>query len=76
MTYAEFRKAHPATRCFQRYTPEQRAGMMSSHRLGHRQREAVGRYFYTHPMLADRAYDTAKRATTLAYAQYCAEETI
>lgn len=70
MTYKEFRKAHPARRIFMRYTPEQRADHASSHRLGRRQREAVGEFFYEHDMIPDRAFPTAKTATTRAYAVY------
>lgn len=70
MSYAEFRKAHPATRIFQRYTSEQRADHAASHRLGYRQREQVGFFFYVHPMTGNIAFDTAKQATTRAYAIY------
>lgn len=36
-------------RHFHRYSPEQRATHAASHRLGHRQRHAVGEHFYTPP---------------------------
>lgn len=68
MTYAEFRKAHPATRCMQHYDSETRAMHAASFRLGHRARTAVGEFFYTHPMLPGRGYSTAKQATMAAYA--------
>lgn len=70
MDYATFRKAHPATRCFERYSSETRATMASSFRLGRRQRQAVGEYFYIHPMVAGVAFMSAKAATTAAHAVY------
>lgn len=70
MDYAQFRKAHPATRCFQPYTSDERAGLAASHRVGHRRRHAVGEFFYVHEMVPDRAYGTAKAATTAAYEVY------
>lgn len=72
-TYANFRKANPATRCFQPYTYEQRADLQASHRLGYRQRESVGHFFYTHPMVPGIAFDTAKQATTRAFEIYQTE---
>lgn len=54
------------TRCFQRYTSEQRADMASSHRLGHRQREAVGEFFYINSMFPGRAFSTRKAALEAA----------
>lgn len=42
-------EAKRVTRCFQPYTSGQRADLASSHRQGHRQREAVGEFFYVHP---------------------------
>ena len=38
-----------ATRGFQRYTSDQRAGHRASHRLGYRQREQIGEAYWTHP---------------------------
>lgn len=70
MTYEEFRKRHPATRCFERYTSEQRANHAASFRLGRRQREAVGEHYYVHEMVPDIAFPTAKMATTRAYAVF------
>lgn len=49
-------------RHFQRYTPEQRASRAASHRLGHRQRTAVGEYFYTHPDVPGVAFPTRSAA--------------
>lgn len=72
MTYQEFRKAHPAVRCFQHYTSNQRADMASSHRLTPKRRQAIGEYFYTHPMLPGVAYPTAKAATKAAFAAWTA----
>lgn len=68
--YAAFRKAYPATRCFERYTHEQRATHAASHRLGRRQQEAVGEFYYTHEMLPGQAFPSAKGATTMAFAVY------
>lgn len=70
MDYASFRKAHPAVRNFQRYDSTTRAMHAASHRLGYRQRAAVGQFFYTHPLCGDSCFDTAKMATTLAYEAY------
>lgn len=67
ITYDEFRKLHPATRCFQRYTSEQRADHAASFRLGWRKRQAVGEFYYVHDMVPDIAFPTAKMATTRAY---------
>lgn len=72
MTYEEFRKAYPATRCFQRYTSEQRATIRSSHRAGHRQREAVGEFYYVHEMVPGVGFPTAKAATQRAHENYMA----
>jgi hypothetical protein len=66
--YEAFRRAHPAIRHFQPYTSDQRAMHASSRRLGPRKQKAVGEFFYTHPMLPDRAYATAKQATMAAFA--------
>jgi hypothetical protein len=49
-------------RCFQRYTHDQRADMMSSHRLGYLQREAKGQFFYVHPDVPGLAFDTRTQA--------------
>jgi hypothetical protein len=43
-------------RHWQRYTPEERANRAASHRLGHRQRTALGEFFYTHPDLPGVAF--------------------
>lgn len=67
MTYAEFRKAHPATRCFHRYDSETRANHAASSRVGHVKRQSSGEFFYTHPMTGDIAFPTAKQATERAY---------
>jgi hypothetical protein len=67
MTYEEFRKAHPAVRCFHHHTSEQRANLAAAHRLTQRQRRAVGEFFYIHEMLPGRGFPTAKLATTAAY---------
>lgn len=51
-------EAKRVVRHFQHYTSQQRADRASSHRLGPRQREAVGEFFYTHPDIPDRAFPT------------------
>ncbi len=76
MTYEEFRKKHPATRCFQRYDHDTRAMHAASHRLGRLQRQRVGEYFYTHPMVPGVAFGTAKQATTRAYRMYSEAESV
>lgn len=70
MDYATFRKIHPATRCFQRHSSETRAMMASSFRLGRRQRNAIGEYFYIHEMIPGTAFSSAGLATKAAYAAY------
>lgn len=67
MTYADFRKAHPAVRCFQKHTSEQRATLASSHRLSQQQRQSVGEFYYVHNMVPGIAFPTAKAATTQAF---------
>ena len=42
-------EAKKVVRILCRYSSEQRANHAASFRLGHRQREAIGEYFYTHP---------------------------
>lgn len=49
-------------RNFQGYDSETRAMHAASHRLGHRQREAVGEFFYTHPDVPGCAFPTRKAA--------------
>lgn len=53
-------------RHFQRYTAEQRADRAASHRLGPRQRQSVGEYFYTHPDVPGRCFPTRGRAAQAA----------
>lgn len=50
-------EAKRVVRCFQHFTSEQRANHAASHRLGFRQRESVGRFFYTHPDVPGLAFD-------------------
>lgn len=61
----------PAVRCFQMFDHNTRANLMASRRLGHRQREAVGRFFWVHPLAPDIAFETkgaAERAAVKALA--------
>lgn len=53
-------------RCLQRYDSEARASHAASHRLGHRKREAIGEYFYTHPAVPNIAFTSRKRAAETA----------
>lgn len=54
------------TRHFQRYSSDHRADRVASRRLGHRQRDAVGEYFYTHPAFPGIAFPTRKAAQDAA----------
>jgi len=60
---AEMKKV---TRLFQAYSSEQRANHAACHRLGYRQRKALGEFFYMHPDFPDRAFSTRKRAAVAA----------
>jgi hypothetical protein len=51
---------------FQRYSSQERANLRSSHRLGPRQREAVGAHFFTHPDLPGLAFPTRVSAARAA----------
>ena len=63
MTLEEFLASRPGvTRCLQRYDSYQRADRAASHRLGHRQREAIGEFFYTNDEEPTTGYPTAKAA--------------
>lgn len=43
------RAARTVTRVFLRHSPEARANLAASHRVGHRQRTEPGRFVYVHP---------------------------
>lgn len=68
LPYEEFRKRHKATRCYEHFSSEQRANLRASHRLGSQQRQADGEFYYTHPMVPNRAFRSAGDATRAAYA--------
>lgn len=70
MDYADFRRAEPAVRHWHKYDVNQRTEVASSHRQGFRQRQAIGEFWYSHPRIPDRAYDTAKQATVRAHEVY------
>lgn len=53
-------------RHFQRYTSEQRANRAASHRLGPRQRQAIGETFFTHPAVPGKAFATPREAAQAA----------
>jgi hypothetical protein len=51
---------------FQRYTSEQRADLMASHRLGRHQRESIGEVFWTTELAPGIAFPTRKAALNAA----------
>lgn len=53
-------------RCFQKYTHLERADMAASHRLGYRQRQANGRYYYITTHRPDVGFDTQGQAVAAA----------
>jgi len=53
-------------RCFQHYSTEQRANLQASHRQGHRQRHATGKYFYVHPDVPGLGFPSRKSAAEAA----------
>ena len=59
-------EAKRCVKCFQHYTSEQRANHAASHRLGHRQRQAVGEHYWVHPDIPNRAFSTRKAAAMAA----------
>ena len=59
---------------FQKYTPEQRASLAASFRMGHRQKESVGEVFWTHPDVPGIAFPTRKRALLAAEALQAPQE--
>ena len=73
LDYKQFRKLFPATRNFDKFTAEQCANHASSHKMGFRQRQAVGQFFYTHKLCPSIAFDTAQQATERAYEIYLAQ---
>lgn len=58
-------KTNP-TRCFQRYTTNERSDIGASHSQGYRQRQRVGEFFYTHPAIPGIAFRTAADAKRAA----------
>lgn len=65
----------PAVRCFQRFTSEQRADMMASHRLGRLQKQRVGEVYWTHPLVPNLAFPSKKAALRAALATVANVET-
>ena len=61
-------EAKKVVRCFQPYSSEQRANHAASFRVGYRQREAVGHFYYVHPAIPNRAFDTRGKAARAALA--------
>jgi hypothetical protein len=62
----EATEAKRVVRHLGRYSSEERASRAASHRLGHRQRGAVGEYFYTHPDVPGLAFSTRGAAARAA----------
>lgn len=58
-----------AERGFQRFTPEVRSNMQASHRLGWKQKQAIGEVFWTHPWCSGVAFPTRRRALEAALAK-------
>lgn len=59
-------EAKKVIRCFEVFKSDQRANHAASHRLGHRQRQAVGRFYYVHPAIPGIAFDTRGAAARQA----------
>lgn len=59
-------EAKKVIRNFQAYDSETRANHAASHRLGHQQRQATGHFFYVHPAIPNRAFDTRGAAARAA----------
>jgi hypothetical protein len=72
MSYEDFRRAHPARRCFQGYTVEQRVERWSTPLKSASFRNATGEVFYTHPDLPGQGFTSAQGATKMAYGVYLA----
>jgi len=62
-------EARRVVRYFQKFTAEQRADRAASRRLGRQQRREVGSFFYTHPDVPGRAFDTRRQAAQAAVAR-------
>lgn len=63
-----------AVRGFQRYSSETRANMQASHRLGFRQKEAIGEAFWTHPFCPGVCFPTKSAAYRAALRTLVAAE--
>lgn len=59
-------EAKKVIRNFHPYSSETRANHAASHRLGHRQRQSLGEYFYTHPSVPGIAFQTRGAAARAA----------
>jgi|TARA_E500000318_G_scaffold110111_1_gene124722 hypothetical protein len=59
-------EAKRVVRNFQPYSSDTRAMHASSTRIGHRKRQSVGEYFYTHPEIPNIAFDQKKKAAFAA----------
>jgi hypothetical protein len=55
-------RAKTVTRCFQRYSSEDRANHAASHRVGYLKRQAVGEFFYVSSLVPGLAFPTRSRA--------------
>lgn len=65
----QFEKLFPAERGRTSYTYDQRSTLGVA-ATGYRGRQATGRYFYTNPLVPDRAGDTAKQAQEMGWRRY------
>lgn len=54
------------TRCFHAFDSETRANHAASFRLGYRQRQATGQFYYTHPACPNIAFKTRTQAAMAA----------
>lgn len=73
LDYDQFRRLFPAVKRFQKYSDIERVMRASSQRLGHRQRESFGSYYYTHTLCPGDPFDTPGQATKRAYKIYLAQ---
>ena len=72
LSFEDFKTQFPATRNFQRFSAEQRANMAASHRLGYRQKQAIGEVFWSHEWRPDVAFSTRRAALEAGYVAYIA----
>lgn len=59
-------EAAKVTRCFNKFSSDERANHAASFRLGYQQRQAVGQFFYVHPDFPNTAFKTRDAAARAA----------